>query len=265
MSRARPLPASSRSPIPGSASRPSRSGSPIRTARPRRARGPSRCATPTTPGRSSSSMARAATTTIPARAPRPKRDLGGWYLGDEDDPTYRLHQCFYRGYFAVAGAPAVEVDGARVIITESKPRTHVGYGTGARWSGHGAYSTSSRARDSTSPISPPPTRRVLGMGERRTQHFVTGNAALASGAIFRMTFLGAGTPSDDMTNSSCIMLPDTERTTSNYHEGGHIRRLGHPRRARGGRQHQPLRVRGRRVDQRSDRARGSSPRSRSSG
>jgi hypothetical protein len=152
----------------------------------------------------------------PGTRAAPKRDFGGWYLGDEDDPTYRLHQCFYQGDFDVAGAAGVEIEGARVTINESKPRTHVGYGTGARWSGNGAYANFESGAglyvaDLT--VSDP---AVMEGEQRRNQHFMTANSALASGAIFRVTFLGAETPSDDRSNSSCIMLPEPGRTSSGY-------------------------------------------------
>jgi hypothetical protein len=148
----------------------------------------------------------------------PKRDFMGWYLPDEDDATYRLHQCFYRGEFAVGGLDGGEYDSGVILnITDAKPRTHVGYGAGATWRGNGAFlGFESGAGAYIADVTYREPWVVFDDGLRRNQYLMMGNSALRNGAIFRVTFIGSDTENDPGMNPSCIMLPEVGRADSNY-------------------------------------------------
>lgn len=151
----------------------------------------------------------------PGTTALPKEDIDGWYLGDEDDATFAQMQCFYQGAFDIGGLVGVPYDdGYKLVMTGAKPKTHIGYGTGATFHGAGAY------------FAPQTSANAAGRGfffgnythddpsvtdgvNTWNTHLKCNNNPLTGGGVFEVTFVGAATPSAGSTNPSCIGCVDT--------------------------------------------------------
>jgi hypothetical protein len=156
----------------------------------------------------------------PGTPASPKHDFAGWYLGDEDDSTYSMHQCFYQGEFDIGGLPNTPYDGdnaQKLIVTNGKPKTHVGYGSGTTWHGNGAYvELQTGSGYYIADLTHDDCAVIEGAGIRNV-HLDSGNACLSRGALFRIVFVGSGQQSaPGGANSACIMLADTQSTGHTY-------------------------------------------------
>jgi hypothetical protein len=146
----------------------------------------------------------------PGTPAQPKRDFGGWYLGNINDATHANKQCFYQGVFNVGGvAGCVYSSGVRLRMTNGKPKIHGSYGTGYTLRGNGAYigfESSATQYWADGVYEDPATPTAGGF---RNQHFYGG---WAGGGTFRMTFRGSNNASVSGSNPSCLMNPDPVST-----------------------------------------------------
>lgn len=144
----------------------------------------------------------------------PKQTTNGWYLSDEDDSTHAEKQCFYQGSFDWPSSGIPLEDGYKVVVNGGKPKTHIGYGTGATFHGAGAFlslqttaSAGGRGFFFANFTYDDPT--VTDGMFTWNQHIKTNNNPLTGGGVFEVTFVGSATPSDESTNPSCIGCVDT--------------------------------------------------------